>query len=437
MRTVMKAATVALLGTFLTTSPVSSARGELATTLVTLSYAAQGLALLLNLGSSGENPVAKAVVGNRRLLVATMKRLDSYHEAIASLSVQVGALPAQMKRTVEAAFSAEAARRINGAILNVRTDLAALGELDDPEGWIGNAQSRLQRLQDVAALALQSPDDAAIAVAVISALEFEQILILMQQQSEQNLRINIRSRVRVYAARLEKMLDANRKGSLARLIAERQAEIGKAVYQLRRIDRSLAHSPLPLYVRQSAGPGAPGPRAICYEDNLWRVSPHVQKARERAEAVHRKAYACPKTARTCPSEAQDLLLRSYRYIEGLVRHTLFVIQAWEESRPPHSAPKYYQASPKRAFLYVDNRFYRVDPVPFRESDRYFHAVLQHRVDGVRRGDFAEVHPSEIPAPRLGERDMPWVYAQARAKSVSRIQRIVSNAPDSLTTVCTF
>ena len=113
-----------------------------------------------------------------------------------------------------------------------------------------------------------------------------------------------------------------------------------------------------------------------------------------------------------------------------------MIRQWE--RPSQTTPSYYQASPKEAaFLSVGNRFYRVDPVPFHSPKRYFHAVLQHRVAGVQRGDWAEVDPSEIPAPRLAERDMPWVYARARARVSHNIERIVSNAPKTRTTVCTF
>ena len=163
MSALKKAASIAILGVFLI-SPVSPARGELATTLTAVSYAAQVLGFLLGLGSSGENPVAKAVLQNRRLLEAMAERLTSHQEAIASLSQQVSLLPAQMRSTVAAAFAAEAARGINGALLNVQADLSALRELQDPKDWIGNAQSRLQRLQDMAALALQSDDDAAIAV---------------------------------------------------------------------------------------------------------------------------------------------------------------------------------------------------------------------------------------------------------------------------------
>ena len=96
--------------------------------------------------------------------------------------------------------------------------------------------------------------------AAIAALEYEKLLIIMQQpQSEQSRRVNIRSRARIYAARFEQMLDENRKNSLARQIAERQDEIGNAVRQLRRIDRSIDRSPRPLYVRKSTGPGRRDP----------------------------------------------------------------------------------------------------------------------------------------------------------------------------------
>ena len=453
MRNIRCRAVLTVLGLLLLTQPVSTAaRAELVTTLTAISYVSQGLSVLISLGSSNrQDPVTRAVFQNRRMLQKLNRRLQGYDRALSAILIQLSHMPEHMRRAVAAEFTSAAVRGVHAAIsniqsdLNIQTNLVAIRE--GPESFIGNAQSRLNHLQETGAYLLQHEDDAAILVTAILAFEMEKIMISIQPRSDEVHRANLRGRARLYSVRIERVLEKEHKGSLADVIATRYREINDAYHEILRIRRSFAQDARPVYTRARLGHGVEaGPHQVvshqvCHPEYVWRVSGHVEDTQAAIEAVDRKLHNCPKNFENCPTETQKrgerLRLRTLRYLERLARHQLFIMEQYEE---PLAEPAVYRATPKQTFIRVHGRYFAVDPLVWRTAGKVSFVTTRDRVRQIEDGLWPEVSPLAIPVPTLpGERELELLsaYEEAKRAALRDIDRISNNHPTEVRTFCSF
>ena len=417
------------------------AKAELAT-LAVLSYAAQGLSMLLSMGGSGENPVSTMVSQNRKMLQEIQDRLDGYDQAFGEILSKLDELPKQFRQDLSAQLTAEAARDVSAALMNIDSDLAVLARLKDPGAWTGSTQSRLDHLQEAGARLIQHEEDAAVLIPAVAAFEFEKLMLLIQPGTEEERRINVYGRAKLYGKRFERMLSDSRSGSLRYRVDERARDFFAASRKVQKIHRAM--STKPLYVKNSKHlGGGPGRYKICGPERLYdHLSPHVSEAWERIEQVHRELHRCPKNGKfeACPSDksevAEELLFRVLLYLEDLAEHQVFTLREWELEP---EKPSYYEATLFQAFMKVGREFYEVEPVLLRTgSEEEFTWAKRERVREIETGQWAQVKVRDIPAPKmLAKVNVYELYHQKRGEALEHIRNVVAGRPSREILVCTY